>query len=119
LKRIDPNIECVPPLSVQLMVHSIQDRGTTSVISLLLTHGSDDTVFRREVPRIGRSWEFGLLHQAFKEKLNATLLALGGQDGAAVVDLNADRKKPVNGGSCLFYIAEKRLRVDQVPWNEL
>ena len=119
LKRIDPNIECVPPLSVLLMVHSIQDHGTTAVISSLLSHATDDTVFRIQVPKNGKGWAYGLLYHAFKEKLGATLLAMAGPDGLTGLDINPDSGKRVDAGLCLFYIAPRRIAEEQVPWSDL
>jgi len=119
LKRIDPNIECVPPLSVPLMVHSIQDHGTTAVISSLLSHATDDTIFRIQVPKTGKGRAFGILHRAFKEKLGACLLAMAGPDGLSDLDLNPDSEKSVDAGDCLFYIAPRRILEDQIPWNDL
>jgi voltage-gated potassium channel len=119
LKRIDPGIECVRSLTVPLMVHAIQDPGTTAVISGLLSHQVDDTVFRMLFPKTGKSWNFGALQHAFKQKLEATLFAFAGDEDSRDLDLNPKSQTIVPAGSYLFYIAAARLEPDRVPWNEL
>ncbi|MBI1355456.1 MAG: hypothetical protein GC160_14010 [Acidobacteria bacterium] len=119
LKRIDPEIECVRSLSIALMVHAVQDRGTTAVIASLLSHGSDDTVFRMELPASAKSWQFGPLQRAFKEKLDVTLFAIAGRGGLQDLDVNPTSGKTIDAGSCLFYIAQSRLDSRQVPWEEM
>ena len=116
LKRIDPQIECVRSLSIPLMVHAVQDRGATAVISSLLSHQSDDTIFRMELPEDGKAWTFGELQQAFKARLNATLVAVAGRDGVSGLDINPGAEERVPGGSSLFYIAAKRVN-GAVDWG--
>ncbi len=119
LRRIDPQIECVRSLSIQLMVHAVQDRGTTAVITSLLSHGSDDTVFRMELPPNGRSWTFGALQRALKEKLDVTVVAVAQGDGISGLDINPPSSSSVGGGSCLFYVAMKRVDPALVSWDDL
>lgn len=119
LRRIDPQIECVRSLSTQLMVHAVQDRGTTAVISALLSHASDDTVFRMDLPSNGKSWTFGALQQAFKRKMDVTVIAVAGADGMADLDINPSFEKPVAAGASLFYVAMSRIDQDRISWEEL
>lgn len=119
LRRIDPQIECVRSLSIQLMVHAVQDRGTTAVIASLLSHASDDTVFRMQLPPNGRSWTFGALQRAFKEKMDVTAVGIAGPDGIADLDVNPASSAQVPGGSSLFYLAGRRVDVAQISWDDL
>ena len=119
LKRIDPQIECVRPLSVPLMVHAVQDRGTTAVIQSLLSHAADDTVFRMELPANGKSSTFGALQRAFKERMDVTLLAVAQSDGVSDLDINPSSDTAVSGGACLFYVARRRIDNSRIPWEEL
>ena len=119
LRRIDPKIECVRSLSTQLMVHAVQDRGTTAVITALLSHASDDTVFRMELPTSGRSWTFGALQQAFKQKMDVTVIAIAGSDGMADLDINPASGTPVAAGASLFYVAMGRIDQDRISWEDL
>ena len=89
LRRIDPNIECVTPLSVPLMVQSLQDPGATTLIACsLLSNSTDNTIYRFERFEYSRTWNFGALQQAFKDRLDATLVAVASGDSVGDVDLN-------------------------------
>ena len=119
LKRIDPQIECVRPLSVALMVHAVQDRGTTALIQSLLSHGSDDTVFRMDLPANRKSSTFGELQRSFKEQMDVTILATAQGDGVSDLNVNPSSDTVVSGGSCLFYVAHKRVNNGRIPWDDL
>lgn len=119
LRRIDSQIECVRSLSIQLMVHAVQDRGTTAVISSLLSHTADDTVFRMQLPENGRSWTFGALQRALKEKMDVTVVGVAGPDGIADLNVNPASAVAVNGGASLFYLAAKRVDGALISWDEL
>ena len=119
LKRIDPEIECVRPLSIALMVHAVQDRGTTALIQSLLSHASDDTVFRMELPAKSKNSTFGALQRAFKERMDVTILAVAQGDGVSDLNINPASDTAVSGGSCLFYVAHRRIDNSRIPWEEL
>ena len=119
LSRIDPAIECVRPLAIPLMVHAVQDPGTTAVIASLLSHGDDDTVFRMILPLDQKPWKFGALQRALKEKLDVTLFAFSGEQGAKGLDVNPTSGTVVPPGSALFYIALERLNQQGIPWQDL
>ena len=119
LKRIDPNIECVTPLSVPLMVQSLQDPGVTTVIASLLSNSTDDTIYRLNVSNTSRTWNFGALQRAFKDRLGATLVAVASGDAVGDVDLNPDSDFVVKQGASLFYIAGRRILPEEVAWDEL
>jgi voltage-gated potassium channel len=119
LRRIDPQIECVRSLSIPLMVHAVQDRGTTAVISSLLSHRSDDTVFRMQLPENGRNWTFGALQRAFKEKMDVTVVGVAGPDGLSGLNVNPASAEAVPTGASLFYLAAKRVDGAKVSWDDL
>jgi voltage-gated potassium channel len=119
LKRIDPNIECVTPLSIPLMVQSLQDPGVTAVIASLLSNSTDDTICRLNVVNMSRTWNFGALQRAFKDRLGATLVAVASGDSVGDVDLNPASDFVVKQGTSLFYIARRRILPQEVAWDEL
>ncbi len=119
LKRIDPNIECVTPLSVPLMVQSLQDPGVTTVIASLLSNSTDDTIYRLNVSNTSRTWTFGALQRVFKDRLGATLVAVASGESVGDVDLNPASDFVVKQGTSLFYIAQRRILPQEVAWDEL
>ena len=119
LKRVCPNIEVVTPLAVPMMVQSIQDPGTTAVVSALLSNATDDTISSLRAPDTGRAWSFGSLQQSFKERLGATLIAMSSAQAGSGVKLNPLASEPVPPGASLFYIAPKRIASAQATWDAL
>ncbi len=119
LRRIDPNIECVTPLSVPLMVQALQDPGATTVISSLLSNTTDDTIYRLNVSDTSRTWNFDALQRAFKDRLGATLVAVASGDSVGDVDLNPASDFVVKQGTSLFYVAGRRILPQEVAWDEL
>ena len=119
LRRIDPNIECVTPLAVPLMVQSLQDPGATTLIASLLSNSTDNTIYRLNVSNTSRTWNFGALQRAFKDRLDATLVAVASGDSVGDMDLNPASDFVVKQGTSLFYIARRRILPQEVAWDEL
>ncbi len=118
IKRIDPGIECVTPLAIPMLVQSVQNRGTTSVINSLLSNANDDTIYRLDIPPGPLSWSFGRLQRFFKEQLGATLIAVAGDFGTqGEIKLNPACDIQVRAGTSLFYIAPERLDSGKIEWQ--
>ena len=120
IKRIDPQIECVTPLAIPLIVQAIQDQGATAVINALLSNVQDDTLYRLDIPSSQLSWSFGKLYRFFKDQLEVTLIAvatIGKVQGK--IKLNPPSDFQVRAGESLFYIAPERLDSSGIDWPSL
>jgi voltage-gated potassium channel len=101
-----PGLECTSSMSVEMLVRSSQDPGSSAVINELLTVGEGATQYRGV---LGSDFEgtFGDLFSSLKVKHNATVIAYRGVwDKALVVNPPSDH--PVQGGE-YFYIASQRI----------
>lgn len=119
IHRIDPEIECVRPLSIPLAVQAIQDRGATVIVSSLTDSRVDDTIFRLDIPPGNGQWTFGQLQHHFKKDLGATLVAVSSNPESYDVDLNPPYDSAVQAGESLFYIALERLEEKRINWGEI
>jgi voltage-gated potassium channel len=119
LRKINPHIECVTSLAVAMLVHAVQDPGTTAVISDLVSHDQKGTSFRLNVPADFTTASFLDLMYRFKQRYDATLIGVGANhDHDVQVELNPESDFTVTGGMSLFYIADVRLNGD-IRWQEL
>ncbi len=88
------------------------------MISSLLSNSTDDTIYRLNVSNTSRTWNFGALQRAFKDRLGATLVAVASGDLVGDVDLNPASDFVVKQGTSLFYIAPRRILPQEVAWDE-
>ncbi|HIE2516765.1 TPA: ion channel [Pseudomonas aeruginosa] len=101
-----PGLECTSSMSVEMLVRSSQDPGSSAVINELLTVGEGATQYRGVLPADFEG-SFGDLFSALKVKHNATVIAYRGLwDQALLVNPPSDH--PVKGGE-YFYISNRRI----------
>lgn len=119
LKRVNPHIECISSLAAQMLVHAIQDPGTTGVIENLVSNEDKGTAFRLYLPPRFPTTSFLHLLCRFKELYNATLIGVSDSHGHDTpINLNPAANSRVMGGMSLFYIADARLN-GEIRWFEL
>lgn len=119
LRRVNSHIECISSVAVPMIVHAMQDPGTSKVVGNLLSHEDDGTSFRINVPEEFPPTAFMHLFCRFKEMYDATLIGVGNSHNNDVqIELNPPGSHIVTGGKSLFYIADKRLE-EGVKWNKL
>ncbi len=120
IQRINPEIECVLPLGVPMMVQAMQDPGITSVIQRLLSNVDDGVLCRVDVPEsvAQQRWDFGDLIRSFKQHHDAILVAVASSAvPGAEITLNPPADFPVQPGMSLFYISATRL--GELDWSAL
>ncbi len=120
IKRIDPYIECVTPLSIPLIVQAVQDRGATLVIKALLSNITDDTIFRLDIPFNNQNWDFKTLQRFFKDQLESTLIAVTTSSSPqAPIKVNPASNFLVASGTSVFYIGPRRLTPKAIKWENI
>ena len=118
LRRISPQIECVIPLSVPMIVQALQDPGITRVVQALLSNVMDDVFYRIDVPQSISAYSFGHLVSSFKQKHGVILLAVADStESDASININPDSDFRVRGGMSLFYVGSERLGA--IDWGAL
>lgn len=102
-----PDVECVLPIQVELMVRAAQDSGASRVIADLVSPNTGMVQFSMTLPQTCPSWTFGALSALFKERFDA--LVVGMAQDARTPRLNPPSAETVSGGDIVYYIAAQRL----------
>ena len=116
LKAHYPQVECVLPLHVEVMVRAAQDAGSAAVAAELLSVAGGATQFSLRVPAESQGLAYGKLFNTFKHELGATLLGYMPGLGAEP-RLNPPDTDRVAGNATLYYIADHRVDPTQVKWG--
>lgn len=117
LKAHYPNVECVLPLHVEVMVRAAQDAGSAAIATELLSAAGDATQFSLRVPEQSSELAFGKLFNAFKHEHAATLLGYIPAECGAAPRLNPPDSDRVAPKATLYYIADRRIDPAQVAWG--
>jgi len=104
-----PGLECTSSMSVEMLVRSSQDPGSSELITELLTVGSGATQYRA-ILKPGIQWSFGELFASMKDRHNATVIAYKAE-GEDRLLINPPSDTQVCAGE-IFYIANKRIAGD-------
>lgn len=116
LKAHYPEVECVLPLHVEVMVRAAQDAGSAAVAAELLSIASGATQFSLQVPAQSSELGYGKLFNVFKHELGVTLL--GYTAGAcAEPRLNPPDSDRVAANTTLYYIADRRVDPARINWG--
>ena len=107
LQTHHPEVECVLPIQVELMVRAAQDSGASRVIADLVSPNTGMVQFSMTLPKTCQPWTFGALSALFKERFDA--LAVGMAQDARQPRLNPPSSQEVRGGDIVYYIAAQRL----------
>lgn len=116
LKAHYPQVECVLPLHVEVMVRAAQDAGSAAVAAELLSVAGGATQFSLRVPGECAGLDYGKLFNVFKHELGVTLLGYTAGAGAEP-RLNPPDTDRVAANATLYYIADKRVDPARVKWG--
>lgn len=121
LRRVNPRIECIGSMAVQLLAHAMQDAGVSRVIMALTSHRVDSTLFRLNVPPLqGEKIQYSDAARIFKNWHHVTVIGTASsQESDAEIDLNPKNNVEVRGGMSLFYIGDDRLEDKDIDWSKI
>lgn len=135
LKAHCPQAECNVSLAIEMLVRSAQDPGSSRVHQQLLSNLEGPTQYSLAVPAGAPALSYGQVFKALKQRHEATLFGVarraavgpehsesrgdGRDDGGGELQLNAPFEHPVESGDVLYFIAESRLRGNDVDWAEI
>ncbi|MGB1272251.1 MAG: potassium channel family protein [Endozoicomonas sp.] len=113
-----PQIECHSNISMELLVRSSQDPGSSRLQSQLLSTLVGPTQYSVRVPADFAGTTFGDLLHFFKARYEA--IALGVADSATGDDLklNPASSEPVKGGQVIYYMAAERIYAGEIAWDQ-
>ncbi len=119
LKAHCPQAECNVSLTIELMVRSAQDPGSSRVQSQLLSTLEGPTQYSLNVPGSVGELSYGVLFAAFKDRHDATLFGVAGSRLGDDLILNAAKDHRVPPGSLLYFMAATRIESSDIDWPAL
>ncbi len=119
LKSHCPHAECVVSLSVELMVRSAEDPGSSRVQRQLLSTLEGPTQFSLQVPPNIEAVNYGALFSEMKNKHDATLFGVAESTLAEDLILNAPVGHQVEPGTILYFMAARRIEAAEIDWLAL
>ena len=111
-----PRAEAMVSMSMEMMVRSAHDPGSSRVQQDLLSVVKGQTQFSMTLPPGAPTLRYGALLAQLKERHDATLIAVADDVFGTGLELNARVDHPVSPGAVLYYIAENRIRPEQMAW---
>ncbi len=114
-----PHAECNVSLSIELMVRSAQDPGSSRVQRQLLSTLEGPTQFSLQVPADANPVTYGTLFSELKTKHDATLFGVAETALGDDLILNAPSDHRVDPGMILYFMAARRIEPAQIDWGRL
>lgn len=119
LKAHCPQAECTVSLSIELMVRSAQDPGSSRVQRQLLSALEGPTQFSFQVPAAADAVDYGALFLELKNKHDATLFGVAKSTLGDDLVLNASAGQRVDPGMIVYFMAAQRIEPAQIDWAAL
>ena len=114
-----PHAECNVSLSIELMVRSAQDPGSSRVQRQLLSTLEGPTQFSLKVPDDVGEVKYGALFSELKEAHNVTLIGVAKSALGDDLLLNAPTNHRVDPGAILYFMAAQRIDAVDIDWPAL
>ena len=119
LKSHCPHAECNVSLSIEMMVRSAQDPGSSRVQRQLLSTLEGPTQFSLSVPEDVAAVSYGALFAELKSKHDATLFGVAKTTLGEDLVLNAANDHSVESGTILYLMAAERIQATDIDWLSL
>lgn len=114
-----PEIECHSNISVELLVRSAQDPGSSRLQGQLLSTLEGPTQYSVKVPDDFQETSFGQLLYFFKASHEAIVLGVADTATGNDLRLNPDSNEPVRAGQLIYFMSAQRIRGDEINWQQL
>ena len=119
LKAHCPLAECNVSLSIELMVRSAQDPGSSRVQRQLLSTLEGPTQFSLKVPKDAGAVSYGALFSTLKENNDATLIGVAESALGDDLILNAPSGHRIDSGTIIYFLAARRIEPGEIDWSAL
>ncbi len=114
-----PQIECHSNLSMELLVRSAQDPGSSRVQQQLLSTLTGPTQYSVRVPEDFGGTTFGRLLEFFKIHHEAIALGVAGSATGDNLRLNPPGNDRVAAGQVVYYLSAQRIHGHEIQWEQL
>ena len=109
--------ECNVSLSIEMMVRSAQDPGSSRVQRQLLSTLEGPTQFSLQVPADASSVSYRALFTELKDRHDATLFGIAKSTLGDDLVLNAPLDSRIDPGMILYFMAARRIDPEQIDWR--
>ena len=114
-----PQIECHSNISMELLVRSAQDPGSSRVQQQLLSTLIGPTQYSVLVPEDFGGTTFGRLLEFFKVQHEAIALGVAGSATGNDLRLNPPSNDRVEAGQVVYYMSAQRIHGNEIQWDQL
>ena len=119
LKAHCPHAECTVSLSIELMVRSAQDPGSSRIQRQLLSTLEGPTQFSLKLPKDTAAVSYGALFATLKETHDATLIGVAESALGDDLILNAPSDHRIAPGTIVYFLAAQRIEPGEIDWPAL
>ncbi len=114
-----PQAECTTSISLELIVRSAQDPGSSRIQNQLLSTLTGPTQYCIQVPESFSGCRYGKLFYALKEQHNATAFGIALSQVGDDLELNPSNDSQVSAGQFIYLMAPERIRSREIDWQAL
>lgn len=119
LKAHCPRAECLVPMSIELLVRTADDPGSSRVPKIMLSTLVEPTLYSMMIPDSVVEISFGAIFRAFKANHVATVLGVSTSNEHDALALNPPDERIVRTGDTIYYMANHRLDAAHIDWQTM
>ena len=119
LKKHCPEVECHSSISIELLVRSAQDPGSSRLQGQLLSTLEGPTQFSIQIPSEFGGATFGQVLKYFKIEHEAIALGIADSFTGDDLQLNPSSAVKVQRRQIIYYMAEKRIKCQEIDWSSV
>ncbi|WP_153301763.1 ion channel [Endozoicomonas arenosclerae] len=119
LKSHCPEVECHTSISMELLVRSAQDPGSSRVQGQLLSTLIGPTQYSVRVPENFTGVTFSRLLEFLKNRHEAIALGVAETVTGDDLVLNPEGDRLVKGGQLVYYMSAQRIRTEEIQWRDI
>ncbi|MGI9281333.1 MAG: potassium channel family protein [Endozoicomonas sp.] len=119
LKSHCPDVECHTSISMEMLVRSAQDPGSSRVQGQLLSTLIGPTQYSVRVPEDFKGARFSRLLEFMKKQHEAIVLGIAETATGDDLALNPEGDQPVKAGQLVYYMSAQRIRTEEVQWSAI
>ena len=111
--------ECTASFSLELIVRSAQDPGSSRIQAQLLSTLTGPTQYCIQVPTSFKECSYGALFYALKEHHDATAFGIAKSRAGDDLELNPANGTQVLAGQFIYFMSPERIHANEVDWQAL
>ncbi len=119
LKAHAPEVECHISTTIEMLVRSAQDPGSSRVQSQLLSTLTGPTQFSMQIPENCPPCSFAQLITFFKTHHDVLVLGVANSIQGDDLTLNPPADYHVKAGMLVYYMSQHRLMTGEINWQKL